>query len=191
MTSAGLLQSRSSGNKGSSSFLRLKKPRSRWIPSRASFNGVTNRWNSISSMADSTSLALRVLRFPFIAKLFALKKKAKPLQKLSEWMGTRDTKRWDGKIRIYLRLMGFVNTTQFIPSPYKGLREPCLTCFRICGNWRSALSTGAGNNYCVHEVGDEIPQSLPSASARLTRMWHTERRRWRRGRWRSGPPWRC
>ncbi|KAL0605777.1 Protein GVQW1 [Plecturocebus cupreus] len=42
------------------------------LPSRASFNGVTNRWNSISSMADSTSLAFSVLRFPFIAKLLAL-----------------------------------------------------------------------------------------------------------------------
>lgn len=164
----------------------LKKPKSGWIPSRASFNGVTNRWNSISSMADSTSLALRVLRFPFIAKLFALKKKAKPLQKLSEWVGTRDTKRWDGKIRIYLRF-----TTQFIPSPYEEPRQPCLTCFKICGNRRSARSTEVGNNYWGHEAGDEIPQSLPSASARLTRMWHTERRRWRRGRWRSGPPWRC
>lgn len=45
------------------------------LPSRASFNGVTNRWNSISSMAESTSLAFRVLRFPFIAKLLALKEK--------------------------------------------------------------------------------------------------------------------
>lgn len=42
------------------------------VPSRDSFRGATNLWNSISSMAESTSPAFRVFLFPFMAKLFAL-----------------------------------------------------------------------------------------------------------------------
>jgi hypothetical protein len=58
-----------------------------------------NLWNSISSMAESTSLALSVLRFPFIAKLLALKMKEKDRQKLAGSLLPRVQRRGRGAPR--------------------------------------------------------------------------------------------
>lgn len=94
------------------------------LPSRASFNGVTNRWNSISSMADSTSLAFSVLRFPFIAKLLALGKKKKCVTAVrgpsyptrSRWEKKHPAAEWES---LHLRCMDFGVTRVSVPSLYK------------------------------------------------------------------------
>lgn len=75
------------------------------LPSKASFNGVMNRWNSISSMAASTSVALSVLRFPFMAKLLALKKKLRNIRGCQNptfcvWSRKRITQIYNGRVYV-------------------------------------------------------------------------------------------
>jgi hypothetical protein len=74
-------------------------------------------------MADSTSLALRVLRFPFIAKLLALEERATPFRSCqSGWR--HDPQEWGGKAVFIVDewIVCVCGMAQFIPFPYKGLR---------------------------------------------------------------------
>ena len=110
------------------------------LPSRASFNGVTNRWNSISSMAESTSLAFSVLRFPFIAKLLALKKKKKKIQKGFRGRQTPSCRLWGGWKRgtrggtekPRSQMQGFFcDVVKSLPSPYKRVKAKQFCCFSL------------------------------------------------------------
>ena len=59
-------------------------------PSRQSFSSGTNCWNSMSSSAENTSLALRVLRFPLRAKLLALRESKDNTIYHAQWTSSPD-----------------------------------------------------------------------------------------------------